>query len=150
MIQTTLDILSKYRQIDEGEFHQLSTQYYEMLKTRSEQANIMRHFADGNIHKLSDKEDGFQLIKNIPRQSYFIIQNDEDEDVWNKYLALEDEPDFFKRRQKFHQIKKDFMERIVNQLNRNASSEIIPLYPEDNRYDPKTGLLPGNIGYEII
>lgn len=151
LIRTSLDVLtSQGDTICEDKFHRLSQQYYERLKIRSEQANIMRYFADGNIHKLNDKKEGFQLMSEIPQQSYFIIQGDRDREIWEQYLTLENESDFFKRRRNFRSMKKEFMERIVNQLNLNVSTEIVPVYPKEGLYNSKTGLLPGRTGYEIL
>jgi len=151
LIQTTQEVLSKYGNvIDESDFHQLSQDYYNLLKSRSEQANVMRHFASGDIHKLNDKDEGLRLIKEIPRQSYFIIQNDEDRTIWESYLKLDEESDLLERRRKFRSFKREFMERMVNQIDKDATSEILPIYPEDKRYGPRTGLKPGNSGYEFI
>jgi CRISPR-associated endonuclease/helicase Cas3 len=149
LIATTEEALSKYgNHIREEYYYCLSQDYYRLLKNRSEQSNIMCHFATGDFHKLSGDE-GLKLIDELPRQSYFIIQDEQDEEIWNKYLQINNE-DAIKRKSLFKAIKREFTERIVSQIDRNATNEIIPLYPDDNRYSSKTGLRPGQLGYEII
>ena len=150
LIATTQEILSRHDKIiKESNFKDLAREYYELLKERSEQADIMKYFRSGDLHKL-EGEDGFQLIRDIPRQSYFIIQDEKDKYIWEKYESLKEVHDPINKKRMFQSIKREFMERIVNQAHPSPSHDIVPIYPESERYDPKTGLKPISNDYEVI
>lgn len=151
LVETTLDALSQQEAIiTEDRFHELAQAYYALLKERSQPAKIHEILAKGDVHNVNDPHKGFVLIKDIPRQSYFIIQDDHDAEIWKAYNSLYEIKDFFERRKRFRKMRKSFMDRIVQQLTQNPSSEIIPIYRDDDRYSPVTGLEDADAGHEII
>ncbi len=150
LVETTLEALSQEGQeIVESRFHKLASNYYYLLKERSEQADVKNLLEDGAVHKI-DGPEGFVLISELPRQTYFIMRDDRDREIWEAFNALEGIRDFFERRKRFRAMRREFMERVVQQLRREPTSEVIPIYENDERYSPVTGLEGMDEGYEVI
>jgi CRISPR-associated endonuclease/helicase Cas3 len=149
LVQTTLDVLAGKNEILEQEFYSLAQRYYRLLRQRSEPTRLQEIMANGDIHKI-DGPEGFVLIEERPSQSYFIIRDDAGRRIWDEYTALLNIRDFFARRRAFNKIRREFMERIVQQPTQGRTGEIIPVYPDDRKYSETTGLENMDDGYMIL
>jgi len=156
LIETTLEVLKEHTKVDESSYHKLAKKYYQFIKDRSDQKEILNSLSKGSFNKLEGKE-GLQLIKDRAKQPYFIIQNDEDKRIWDRYIEIKNteiksKEDFYRRRQRYRNIKRDFMERIVNYpIKGEVKDEVIPIYPDSKSYDPECGLfIDPDCGFEFL
>jgi CRISPR-associated endonuclease/helicase Cas3 len=150
LIESTLEVLEASGEggvIDEARFHELAREYYEILQERSTSASAIDLLGRGDVHKLDDPDEGFRLIEDgRPEQAHFIIQDDEEREIWQEYQAIQNlevdsAEDYREKKRQFREIKRRFTKRIVNYpTNERPEEEVIPVEREDGAYDSETGL----------
>lgn len=157
LVETTLDVLDGRDDVDESEFRELAQEYYQLVTDRSDATDIVARLAEGKVNELDGKE-GLQLIADRPKTPHFIIQDETDRELWDKYVEIQNMDiqsgeDFREKRRRFQTIKRDFYDRVVNYpADQDTSQEVVCVEPEDGIYDPDTGLLENKAGrsYEFI
>lgn len=157
LVETTREVLEEHDRVDESNFRDLANRYYRLVDDRSDATAIVDRLAKGEVNKLDGKE-GLQLIADRPKTPHFIIQNDTDRDLWERYVEIQNMPvhsrdDYRDKQRAFRKIKRKFYDRIVNYpADQDTSQEVIPVEPEDGIYDPDTGLRENKAGrnYEFI
>ncbi len=93
--------------------------------------------------KFNELEAQFKLIEDeIPTTTYFVIKDDVDAELWDRYLDLKDIHSPIQRKRTFQEFKQTFMQKTVDVYCRNKSLEnlILPAYMEKNQYSTEYGL----------
>lgn len=151
LIDATREVLQGKAVIEEAALLKLGRTYFKLLIERFQppaSTTIDKILTEG---KFSEIEKEFKLIDdNIPNQSYFIIQNEEDRQIWERYGELASIKDKMERKKTFGRFKGEFMERIVQTYSRNSGEGIIPVERELGIYSEELGFLgedkmPGGI-----
>lgn len=142
LIDATKRVLDDKTKVEEAAFHELAQAYYNELQDLGQSKDVCSLLAEGAIYHLDDKDQGLRLIQDdYPRQAHFIIQAEDDQTIWDRYIQVHEIKDPFERRAAYRKMRRNFMERVVNFPTREQpTDEVIPVHPEDRAYNPETGL----------
>ena len=145
LIDATRRVLAGLATIDEKDFLELGRRYFEGVHRYGEEIAVDTMLTEG---KFADAEKAFKLIDDDGMsQSWFILRDDEDRDVWASYQAVMKIEDRLDRKKAFSLIKGDFLERIIKVRSRDSSDIVIPLEATSVTYDDALGFMeePGSI-----
>ena len=150
-IESTKEILSKHRNIEETVFLTIINEYYEELdkrKSNDESKEILEA-----IYKLKyDGEEGysissFRLIEESNSINVFIELDEKAREIWQKFLNLKKIKNVFERRKEFKKIKTEFYDYVIS-LRYPDKADLPPLvegfgyvnYEQlEDYYDKSTG-----------
>jgi CRISPR-associated endonuclease/helicase Cas3 len=123
LIEVTAETLGAVDQWDESEFLELSQRYFAGCRARQDQVRVDEQLARGDLAGI---ERDFRLIEDgPPTVSLFVVQNRKDEDLWERYRTIQDDP-YLKvkaaeQEQQFRGFKRAFYERVVQVYAREAA-----------------------------
>jgi len=144
LIDATRRVLSGLTTIEEKDFLRLGRRYFKEVHDYGESIAVDTLLAEG---KFSEAERVFKLIEDDGmRQSWFILRDEDDRDVWARYQDLQEIDDRLERKKAFSRIKGDFLERIVQVRSRDNSGIVMPLEATSSTYDEDLGFMeePGS------
>ena len=144
LIDVTREILNECGDVEEARFLEMSQTYFKRMNDRSKAAEVPvdRILSCGRFHEVEER---FQLIKDLPNQSFFVIQNEEDQRIWERYQEIQEIEHPLKRKRAFFDIRADLMERVIQVFRREQHEEnLIALNASDDRYDERFGYNPEN------
>jgi CRISPR-associated endonuclease/helicase Cas3 len=152
LLEVTREALADFpAQIPESCWHELTMRYFRLARARAKgtESEMIRE----KIRKteFNELEDLFKLIEDrTPTSTYFVIKNNEDQELWDKYLDLKNIEDPMQRRSEFKQFKPLFMQKTVDVYCRAKSEEnvILPVYARMNQYSEEYGLDEESISKE--
>lgn len=144
LIDATRRVLSGLVTVEESEFLGLGRRYFREVHEYGAESAIDTLLAEG---KFGEAEEKFKLIEDDGmRQSWFILQDDDDLDVWAQYQEVQGIEDRLERKKAFSHIKGEFLERIVQVRSRDRSEIVMPLEATPTTYDKNLGFMeePGS------
>lgn len=145
LIEVTQEILNEYGDVEEARFLEMSQTYFKRMNDRSKAAEVPvdRILACGRFREI---EEAFQLIKELPNQSFFVIQNEEDQRIWDRYQEIQEIEHPLERKRAFFGIRADLMERVIQVFVPREQLEdcLLALDALDGGYDPRFGYVPEN------
>ena len=138
LIGATQELLSQYEEVTESQFLELGESYFKMVykRTHNSEEPIDRLLACGQFEEVEKR---FQLIEELPQQSYYIVQDNDDQEIWNQYLGIQEIENPIKRKMEFYKIRAALMERIVQVYAQDAVDELCMLDAELGGYDKRFG-----------
>ncbi len=137
LICATQELLSQYEEVKESQFLELGESYFKMVyeRTHNSEEPIDRLLASGLFEEVEKR---FQLIEELPQQSYYIVEDKNDREIWDQYLEIREiEP--IKRKREFYKIRADLMERIVQVYASDAVDDLCMLDAKLGGYDKRFG-----------
>jgi CRISPR-associated endonuclease/helicase Cas3 len=144
LIEVTQEVLDKYGDVEEAHFLEMSQTYFERMADRSKAAEVPvdRILACGRFQELENK---FQLIKDLPNQSFFVIQNEEDQKIWDRYQEIQEIEHPLERKRAFFSIRAALMERVIQVFQREQGEKnLLVLRASEDGYDKRFGYIPEN------
>jgi CRISPR-associated endonuclease/helicase Cas3 len=128
-------------EIQEQDFLLLSQQYFSGCMQRSEHVDLIPDMIAGNWNTI-DAE--FELIPGgLPTATCFVIQNNIDQALWDRYQEIVDDPslDRLQKKAEFALIKRKFYERVVQVYAPPDPSRpvVTPIYASMGHYSRETG-----------
>lgn len=144
LLEVTREVLDKYGDVEEARFLEMSQAYFKQMNDRSKAAEVPvdQILSCGRFQEV---EEAFQLIKDLPNQSFFVIQNEEDQRIWERYQEIQEIEHPLERKRAFFSIRADLMERVIQVFRREQCEEsLIALNASDGRYDERFGYNPEN------
>ncbi len=138
LIEATCEVLEKSDKIPESRFIGLGRRYFTICRQRGDRQPVEKWLAAGDFFRLAVE---FRLIEDDrPLVSVFVIRNQTDQELWERYKALDEIESFLERRKEFFSFKFDFLERIVQVAagQRHFEEKIIAIHQDDGLYNPKT------------
>ena len=136
LIDATCEVLAGHDQIPESDFIQLGRRYFKICHQRSQSQPVEELLGAGDFSRLAAE---FKLIEDDrPMVSVFVINDQADQKLWERYQALDEIESPLDRRREFFRFKFDFLERIVQVAagRRHFEKEIIAIREADGLYDP--------------
>ncbi|MBK8535362.1 MAG: CRISPR-associated helicase Cas3' [Candidatus Competibacteraceae bacterium] len=121
LIEVTMETLGVEETWDESEFLELSQRYFAGCRARQDQVRVDEQLARGDLAGI---ERDFRLIEGgPPTVSLFVAQNRKDEDLWERYRAIQDDPYLgaAEQEKQFRGFKRAFYERVVQVYAQEAS-----------------------------
>jgi CRISPR-associated endonuclease/helicase Cas3 len=121
LVEVTLETLGVAETWDESEFLELSLRYFAGCRARQDQVRVDEQLARGDLAGI---ERDFRLIEDgPPTMSLFVAQNRKDEDLWERYRAIQDDPYLgaAEQEKQFRGFKRAFYERVVQVYAQEAS-----------------------------
>lgn len=150
LVEATCDVLGSARQFKESDYAALTQNYFEVCWQRADQDPIDTILSEGRFEELSS----FKLIEEgPPTRSFFVVQNDEDQQLWDRYADLKEMKSVRDREREFKIFKRSFFERVVQVYGKADPDEPIQsLRAGKETYDPKTGFIavPEAPSFQII
>jgi len=144
LIDATQRVLSGLAAIEERDFLGLGKRYFKEVHDYGEAIAVDTLLTEG---KFSEAEEKFKLIEDDGlSQSWFILRDEDDRDVWASYQAVQAIEDKLERKKSFSRIKGDFLERIIQVRSRDRSEIVMPLEATSSTYDDDLGFMeePGS------
>lgn len=144
LIDATRRVLSGLATVEEKDFLGIGKRYFKEVHDYGEAIAVDTLLAEG---KFGEAEKAFKLIEDDGmRQSWFILRDEDDRDVWAHYQAVQAIEDKLERKKAFSRIKGDFLERIVQVRSRDSSEIVMPLEATSSTYDGDLGFMeePGS------
>ena len=144
LIDATRRVLSGLTTVKEKDFLGLGRRYFKEVHTYGTSKDVDTLLTEG---KFGEAEKAFQLIEDEGmRQSWFILRDEDDRDVWEKYQAVQEIGDRLERKKAFSRIKGEFLERIIQVRSRDSSETVMPLEATSGTYDDDLGFMeePGS------
>jgi len=140
LIDATTEAVGDREVIAEKEFLELTDFYFKICRSRDIQIPVDEYLSEGNFEKVDRV---FHLIEEGPPTiSVFVIQNECDESLWERYLSLDDIESPFERQKEFLMFKFPFFERVVQVYGQGAYEyPIICIRPEHGFYNSETGFV---------
>lgn len=145
LIDATRRVLSGMATVEEKDFLGLGKRYFKEVHDYGEAIAVDTLLTEG---KFSEAEEKFKLIDDDGmRQSWFILCDEGDLEVWARYQAVQEIDDRLERKKAFSRIKGDFFERIVQVRSRDRSEIVMPLEATSSTYDNDLGFMkePGSV-----
>ncbi len=138
LIGATQELLSQYEEVKESQFLELGESYFKMVyeRTHNSEEPIDRLLACGQFEEVEDR---FQLIEELPQQSYYIVQDNGDREIWDQYLGIQEIENPIKRKMEFYKIRAALMERIVQVYASDAVDDLCMLDTQLGGYDKRFG-----------
>ena len=142
LIEVTREILPSRDEtlLPEDKFLQLARLYFRACRQRRGQIRVDRSLAEQDFAEL---ENQFRLIdRQRPTVAVFVIQDREDEQLWQDYRRLDQVESPLERRHSFLKFRFRFLERViqVNTGHKPTEKEIIAIRASKGFYNPETGL----------
>lgn len=153
LIEITREVLIESGQkIRESVLPDLAQTYFDRLYKRSAETPIDEHITNGTFSEINKKDTGFVLIDESPfAQSYFIIQNDLDREIWDKYQTLVESENPIMQQSEFNSIKRDFYDRIIQVFKPGLqSTKVEQLLATPDTYTPDTGFISDDLASMIF
>ena len=138
LIGATQELLNQYEEVSESQFLELGESYFKTVseRTHNSEEPIDRLLACGQFEEVEER---FQLIEELPQQSYYIVQDNDDREIWDQYLGIQEIENSVKRKMEFYNIRAALMERIVQVYASDAVDELCMLDTELGGYDKRFG-----------
>lgn len=150
LIESTCDVLGEKPEYREADYLDLAKDYFEICWGRADQDPIEEVLASGRFEELSS----FKLIEESPpRRGFYITQNEEDQQLWDRYRNLEEIDNLRTREGEFKIFRRPFFDRVVQVYGRpDPDNPIEFLQAGEETYDPETGFIaiPKTPSMEII
>lgn len=136
-ISTTLELLrekvGRSGEIKEEEFMELVELFFQKIKNKVSTVESKRIWEAILDLRFSCEETtslhNFELIKeDIPETEIFVEMDDKASEVWEQFLALKEEKDLSKRRERFLRIRKDFYDYVIAVPKERAEKNPPPSY----------------------
>lgn len=144
LIDATRRVLSGVATVEEKEFLGLGKRYFKEVHEYGAAIDVDILMTEG---KFEEAEKKFELIEDDGmRQSWFVLRDEGDRDVWASYRAVQEIEDRLERKKAFSRIKGDFLERIVQVRDPRSSRDVLPLETTSGNYDENLGFMeePGS------
>ena len=144
LVDATRRVLSGLATVEEKDFLGLGKRYFKEVHDYGEAIAVDTLLTEG---KFGEAEKAFKLIEDDGmRQSWFILRDEDDRDVWTQYQAVQEIEGRLERKKAFSRIKGDFLERIVQVRSRDCSEIVMPLEATSSTYDDDLGFMeePGS------
>lgn len=148
-------ILEKYQTINEGEFYDLTKEYFEDVRKRGKvDKDILEGLKDLKFEDVGK----FKLIEETPIYSDVFVQVDEKAlEIWERFVKdVLEEADFRKRYLEYVRMRKDLRSYIisvpqsyVSDLPEVKGIRYVPLDSLERFYDMETGFRRSKEGVEI-
>ncbi|HHD64873.1 MAG TPA: CRISPR-associated helicase Cas3' [Desulfobulbaceae bacterium] len=140
LIEATIESLGDEPVIPEEKFLELTKRYFAKCWERGAQVRVEEFLERGDFEKMAEQ---FHLIEDGPPTiSVFVIQNEYDQNLWERYLALDDIESFRERRKEFMQFKFPFFERVIQVYGHIQQDDpIIAVKSKDGHYDREIGFI---------
>ena len=140
LIGATQELLSQYEEVEESQFLELGESYFKMVyeRTHNSEEPIDRLLACGQFEEVEDR---FKLIEELPQQSYYIVQDNSDREVWDQFLEIQKIENRIKRKREFYKIRAALMERIVQVYANDAVDDLCMLDAQLGGYDKRFGYM---------
>lgn len=138
LIDCTQKLLEHRDVISEPEFYDIGQEYYHMVRRRTDFDDVVRSAMQCFYFETMNNE--FQLMQQLPKQTFFVLKNAEAKKIWGYYVELrnkvkDEDLSFNEFKSRFKKIKKDFYSYIINAKLKNQDNkeedEIKPLYLVD-------------------
>jgi len=145
LIDATRRVLSGLVTVEEKDFLEIGKRYFKEVYDYGEAIPVDTSLAEG---KFGEVEKSFKLIEDDGmRQSWFILRDQDDWEVWARYQDVQEIDDRLERKKAFSHIKGDFLERIVQVRSRESSEVVLPLEATSSTYDNNLGFMnePGTV-----
>lgn len=145
LIDATRRVFAGLETAEEKEFLGLGQCYFREVYECGDSSSIDALLCEGSFKKV---EEEFKLIDDDGfRESFFIIRDDQDREVWERYQEVREIPDRLERKRAFVAIKGEFYERIVQVRSRRPSDNVICLEATPDVYDEALGFMeePGSL-----
>lgn len=150
LVEATCDVLGAASHFKESEYVSLTQSYFEVCWQRADQDPIDTILSEGRFEELNS----FKLIEEgPPTRSFFVIQNEKDQQMWDRYTDLKELETIRDREREFKSFKRSFFERVVQVYGRPDPDEPIqPLTAGKETYDPETGFIaaPEEPSFQIV
>ncbi|MGB9497855.1 MAG: hypothetical protein ACKVE3_08320 [Dissulfuribacterales bacterium] len=140
LIEAMVESLGDESVIPEEKFLELTKRYFAKCWERGAQVRVEEFLKRGDFEKMAEQ---FHLIEDGPPTiSVFVIQNEYDENLWKRYLALDDIESFRERRKEFMKFRFPFFERVIQVYGRIQHDDpVIAVKSKDGHYDLETGFI---------
>lgn len=144
LLDITLQTLAGFpEKILESQFLELSEAFFQLARARA--AGSGSQVIEGLIKdmKFDELDDAFRLIEDyIPATTYFVVKDDRDRLLWDRYLELKNIDNALERKRTFQEFKRAFMEKTVDVYSRSRSEEhlVLPAYMDLGHYCEEYGL----------
>ena len=147
LIDATRRVLSGLAIVDEKDFLGLGKRYFKEVHDYGQTIAVDTLLTEG---KFEEAEKAFKLIEDDGmRQSWFILRDEDDRDVWARYQAVQAIDYRLERKKAFSRIKGNFLERIIQVRSRDSSEIVMPLEATSSTYDNDLGFMdePGSMTF---
>lgn len=140
LIEATIESLGDEMVIPENNFLELTNRYFNKCRERDLQIHLEKYLEQGDFKKITVE---FRLIEDgPPTLSLFVIQNKFDQELWSRYLDLDDIESSLDRRKEFMQFKFPFFERVIQVYGQARNEDpIIPIKSAAGHYDSEIGFI---------
>ncbi len=127
LLQSTVTAIGDIKRIDEKNFNQFSKEYYEILVEDGAQNESLELLEILNKLDYSDISHKFRIIdsKVIPKIDVFVNVDNESNEIWNKFDEIQEEDEFFKRKNLFLKIKNKFYNYVISVNNNNFGRTVL-------------------------
>ena len=117
-LQETEKIISAHGVIEEKQYYKIAREYFtntRKILTDEDSKKLWKSIKQLSFDGEENSVSSFKLIKDFQeRADVFIEINDCAENIWQQYKYVLAEKDWIKRREKYSEIKKDFLSYIVS------------------------------------
>lgn len=127
LLQSTVTAIGDIKEVDEKNFNQFSKEYYEILVEDGAQNESLELLEILNKLDYSDISHKFRIIdsKVIPKIDVFVNVDNESNEIWNKFNEIQEEDEFFKRKNLFLKIKNKFYNYVISVNNNNFGRTVL-------------------------
>ncbi len=125
----------------ESDFLQLSERYFEQINARFSSEPIDEWLKEGNFEKIDET---FKLIEEKPQRSLFIVKNQQDQELWEKYREIyrDEKTAPLEKKQEFQKIRKSLYERVIQVFGKpNQNEPIEKIEATETTYTEELGFL---------
>ena len=139
LIDATCDVLGSRTDYKESDYLDLSRRYFHACWNRADQEAVEDLLAKGDFEKLKE----FKLIEDgPPTHSFFVVQNDEDDQFWKKYKEIRQMDRPRDAEKLFKSFKREFFDRVVQVSGRSDPNEPVQmLLAGKDTYDSEIGFI---------
>jgi CRISPR-associated endonuclease/helicase Cas3 len=154
LLQSTKKIIGDITEINESKFNLFSKKYYEILiedGSQEDSLNLLNILTTLDFSEIPYK---FKLLDNngLNKIDVYVSINEDANEIWEKFMEIEEEKNIFKRKNKFLKIKSLFYQYVVSIDNKKFGkallhNEFLGYVPEDllnEKYDLETGFISAN------
>ncbi|MDR3223498.1 MAG: CRISPR-associated helicase Cas3' [Methanobrevibacter sp.] len=151
LLQSTKKIIGDITEINESKFNLFSKKYYEILiedGSQEDSLNLLNILTTLNFSEIPYK---FKLLDNngANKIDIYVNINEDANEIWEKFMEIEEEKNNFKRKNKFLKIKSSFYQYVVSiDIKKFGKAllhnEYLGYVPEDllnEKYDLETGFI---------
>jgi len=147
LLSVTKEVVSGKSHYREPDLFNLGQEYFQRMWERTDEIPVDKILAKGEYQEIEEK---FKLInEKWFEQSYFIIQDSEDQKIWDWFISLGEIADPIARKQAYLQEKRAFMERIIQvpvKEDERPDRRVLPMEAGKGVYSKEIGFDQESIG----